>query len=208
VTTDEQLVESLRRGDELAFRRIVLMYHDSLVRTARSFVPSSAIAEEVAQDTWLAVVRGIGRFEGRSSFKTWLFRILINQARTRGTRESRSSPVGTFVDDHEPSVPASRFNGSEHAYPGHWQARPADWGGLPESALTDDETRRVVVTAIAALPPAQRQVITLRDVDGLESAEVCSLLELSEANQRVLLHRARSKVRAILEVHLQEVAAS
>jgi len=195
-------------GDEAAFRRVVTQYHPGLVRAARSFVRNSAIAEEVAQDTWLAVIRGIGSFEGRSSFKTWLFRILVNQARTRGARDSRITPAGSFIDEGEPSVVASRFNDSDHRWPGHWRAVPTDWGVLPEERLASQETRLVITDTIALLPTSQCEVITLRDVEGLSSGDVCAVLGLSEGNQRVLLHRARSKVRAVLELHLEGVAAS
>ena len=198
------LVEALRNRDEAAFRGVVQQYHPSLVRVARTFVPTTAIAEEVAQDTWLAVIKGLPGFEGRSSFKTWLFRILINQARTRGERESRTVPVSTLIDDDEPSVAASRFHGSNHQSPGHWRSDLSDWGELPESVLLSSETRSIIVAAIATLPAAQREVITLRDIEGLDPMEVCSLLGLTEGNQRVRLHRARSKVRSILETHLDE----
>jgi RNA polymerase sigma-70 factor, ECF subfamily len=206
---DADVVEALRRGDERTFRRVVMQYHPSLVRTACSFVPSRAVAEEVAQDTWLAVIRGLDNFEGRSSFKTWLFRILINQARTRGVREARTVPLSSQLRDYEPSVPADRFNPLDHPrWPRHWSAAPTDWGALPEAVLDSAETREVIDAAISALPPAQRDVITLRDIDGLATNEVCDVLSLSEGNQRVLLHRARSRVRAALEMHFEGVSAS
>jgi RNA polymerase sigma-70 factor (ECF subfamily) len=202
---DIELVDALRRGEEAAFRRVVMQHHTALVRTARAFVRSSAIAEEVAQDTWLAVLGGLSTFEGRSSFKTWLFRILVNQARTRGQRESRSSASGSFLDEDEASVSASRFNDMNARWPRHWRALPTDWGLLPEATIASAETRAVIERAIESLPSNQRQVITLRDMQGFESREVSSALDLSEANQRVLLHRARSRVRAVLELHLEGV---
>jgi RNA polymerase sigma-70 factor (ECF subfamily) len=205
VVDDIELVEALRRGDEAAFRRVVMQYHPALVRTARAFVTSSAIAEEVAQDTWLAVIRGLSTFESRSSFKTWLFRILVNQARTRGQRESRSIASGSFLDEDEASVSASRFNDMSARWPRHWRALPTDWGLLPEATISSAETRAVIEGAIESLPSNQRQVITLRDMQGFESREVSSTLDLSEGNQRVLLHRARSRVRAVLELHLEGV---
>jgi len=203
---DIDVVDALRRGDEAAFRQVVLQYNAALVRTARSFVRSNALAEEVAQDTWLAVIRGLGAFEGRSSFKTWLFRILVNQARTRGQREARTTASGSFLEEDEASVSASRFNDMDARWPRHWRASPTDWGLLPEATLESAETRSVIEAAIDALPSNQRQVITLRDIDGFDTREVSTALELTEGNQRVLLHRARSRVRAALELHLEGVA--
>jgi RNA polymerase sigma-70 factor (ECF subfamily) len=209
VTPDEELVDGLRRGDETMFRRVVIQFHPGLVRAARTFVRDTAIAEEVAQDTWLAVIRGIDNFEGRSSFKTWLFRILVNQARSRGVRDARMTPVGSFIEEGEPSVASARFNDADHPqWAGHWRAAPTDWGRLPEELLASQETLLTIFEAIAQLPISQREVITLRDIEGLPSAKVCSILDLSEGNQRVLLHRARSKVREVLERELDEVAAS
>ncbi len=199
MAADQTLIEALQRNDDIAFRGVVMQYHGSLVRAARSFVPNNAIAEEVVQDTWIAVIKGIHRFEGRSSFKTWLFRILVNQARTRGLRESRSTPVSTQRDDDEPSVAANRFHDAEGRPTGHWSSAPTDWGLLPEAVVVSDETNSRILRAIENLPERQREVITLHDVEGLSSAEVSEMLDLSEGNQRVLLHRARSKVRAELE---------
>ena len=205
---DGEVVDALRRGDEAAFRSVVLQYHGALVRTARSFVRSQAVAEEVAQDTWLAVIRGLPAFEGRSSFKTWLFRILLNQARSRGQREARSTASGSFLEEDEASVPASRFNDMDARWPRHWRAAPTDWGLLPDATLESAETRSIIDGAIESLPSNQRQVITLRDIEGFDSREVSSALDLSEGNQRVLLHRARSKVRAALELHLEGVTSA
>jgi RNA polymerase sigma-70 factor (ECF subfamily) len=198
---DQLLVEQLRAGDEDAFRDLVARYHGAFVRVASNYVRSRALAEEVAQETWLAVIRGIDRFEGRSSLKTWLFRILINQARTRGVRERRTVPDSALGDEEGggPAVEPERFRGSEHLWVGHWAAPPRRWEGIPEDRLLADETRTLVEATIASLPPAQREVITLRDVQGLSAEDVCDLLNLTEGNQRVLLHRGRSKVRAALE---------
>src|SRR4051812_10356393 len=179
---DIDVVDALRRGDEAAFRQVVLQYNAALVRTARSFVRSNAVAEEVAQDTWLAVIRGLAAFEGRSSFKTWLFRILVNQARTRGQREARTTASGSFLEEDEASVSASRFNDMDDRWPRHWRALPTDWGLLPEATLESAETRSVIEGAIESLPSNQRQVITLRDMDGFDSREVSTALELSEGN--------------------------
>ena len=201
-----RLVEQLRAGDEAAFRQLVERHHNALVRVAGNYVPTRALAEEVAQETWLAVVSGIDRFEGRSSVKTWLFRILINRARTRGVRERRTVPDSSLAgeDGGGPVVEPERFRSSEHRWAGHWAAPPRRWDGIPEDRLLAAETKAVVDAAIEALPPAQREVITLRDVQGLSSGEVCDLLDLTEGNQRVLLHRARAKVRAALERYLDE----
>ncbi len=194
------LVAALRRGDEAAFRALIEMYNPMLVRVARMYVSTQAVAEEVAQETWLAVLEGIDRFEGRSSFKTWLFRILTNRAKTRGIREGRSLPFSALEPD-EPAVEPERFHGGDHNWPGHWSAPPQ---GFPEERLLAAETRDVIEQAIATLPPTQRAVISLRDIEGWGAEEVCNALTLSETNQRVLLHRARSAVRKALEQYLEE----
>ena len=199
VQSEGALVAALRAGDENAFRALIEMYHATLVRVARMYVSTQAVAEDVAQETWLAVIEGIDRFEGRSSFKTWLFRILTNRAKTRGIREGRSLPFSALEPD-EPSVEPDRFNGGDHKWPGHWSVRPQDF---PEERLLAGETRTVIEDAIASLPPTQQTVITLRDVEGWSAEEVCNALTLTETNQRVLLHRARSAVRKALEQYLE-----
>jgi RNA polymerase sigma-70 factor (ECF subfamily) len=193
---DAKLLELLRAGDEQAFAALVDKYGPSLLRLASLYVPSRAIAEEVVQETWLAVVTGLERFEGRSSLKTWLFRILTNKAKTRGQREARIRPFSSFAADGDTAVDVDRF-----ARDGHWVAPPR---GVPEERLLAGETRGVVEQAIAALPENQRAVITLRDVEGLSAEEACNVLGVSETNQRVLLHRARAKVRAALERYLED----
>jgi RNA polymerase sigma-70 factor (ECF subfamily) len=200
---ERRLVAALRAGDEEAFAQLVDRYHASLLRVARTYVRTPAHAEEVVQDTWLGVIRGLDRFRGESSVKTWLFRILVNQAKTRALRESRSVPFSSLAgDDGEPVVDEDRFLPAEHPeWPGHWVSAPARFD-LPEERLLAGETLGLVRETIDALPPRQQQVITLRDVEGWSAEEVCGLLGLSDANQRILLHRARSKVRAALEVHL------
>jgi RNA polymerase sigma-70 factor (ECF subfamily) len=198
-TDERELIEALRRRDEAAFEQLVDRYAASLIRLARSFVGTQAVAEEVVQETWLGVLQGIDHFEARSSFKTWLFRILVNRARTRGEREGRTAPVSD-----EPAVDPTRFHAPDHdRWPRCWCVPPEGWGESPEERLLAWETRDVIERAIAALPAAQRQVITLRDIQGLSAAEVCIVLAVSDANQRVLLHRARSRVRAVLEAHLR-----
>jgi RNA polymerase sigma-70 factor (ECF subfamily) len=205
---DRRTVAALLAGDEEAFQRLVERYHGSLLRLAMTYVRPRSAAEEVVQDTWLGVVRGLPAFEGRSSLRTWIYRILVNQARTRGVRESRSVPFSSLAGDDDASVDPDRFLPASHpAYAGHWAAAPRAWDDLPEAVLLAAETRAEVLRAIDALPPQQREVITLRDVEGWSSAEVREALDLSEANQRVLLHRARAKVRMRLEAYLDGVAA-
>jgi len=196
---DAKLVERLRAGDEEAFMELIRELNPSLLRVARMFVPTSALAEDVVQETWLAVLNGIDRFEGRSSLKTWIFRILTNTAKTRGERERRSVPFSTLDPEEggfEPAIERSRFTGT-----GHWAVLPRAW---PEDRLLANETRSMIERAIERLPPSQRTVITLRDVEGWTADEVRNALELSETNQRVLLHRARAKVRGALEQYLSE----
>ncbi len=204
-SAEAQLLEALRAGDEAAFAQLVREYQPSLVRVARIYVSTQAAAEEVAAETWLAVLNGLDRFEGRSSLKTWIFRILTNIAKTRAQRDGRTLPFSALRDPGrvpESAVDADRFLDPEHPrWPGHWAVRPEPW---PEDALVAAETQAVVAEAIEALPPAQRAVISLRDVEGWSSEEVRNALELSETNQRVLLHRARSKVRRALESYLGE----
>lgn len=201
-TGERALVEGLRAGDEDAFLRLVEMHHASMLRLAGMFVPSRAVAEEVVQETWLAVIEGIHRFEGRSSLKTWLFRVLTNRAKTRGEREGRVVPFSSVwrgeMETDEPAVEAGRFD-----VDGYWTSPPPP-AELPDERVVGAEFRELVDDAIRGLPPSQQEVITLRDVEGLHSAEVCELLGVSEGNQRVLLHRARSKVRKALESYLAE----
>ncbi len=198
------MVEALRAGDEATFASLVDMYSSALMRLARMYVPSAAVAEEVVQETWLGVIRGIDRFEGRSSLKTWIFRILVNNAKTRGQREGRSIPFSSVADpggEKEPSVDPDRFLPADDSrYPGHWALGPTPWP-TPEERLLSGETRDLILEAIKELPPAQREVVTLRDVEGWSSTDVRNALEITETNQRVLLHRARSKIRAALEEH-------
>jgi len=205
--SEHDLCAALRRGDEAAFENLVARHHASLRRLALSYVRTAAVADEVVQETWLAVIRGIHSFEERSSLKTWIFRILANTAKTRAERESRTVPLSALpsgdADDDEPSVDPNRFFDQQHArWPGHWASPPARWDELPEEHLSGRETLDSLKVAIEQLPSKQRQVIVLRDIEGWEAGDVCRLLELSEANQRVLLHRARSKVRQALEDQL------
>jgi RNA polymerase sigma-70 factor, ECF subfamily len=201
-TEEMRLVEGLRAGDEAAFMELMRRYGASMLRIAQLYVRSRAVAEDVVQDAWVAVFNGIGRFEGRSSLKTWLFRILTNTAKTRAVREGRSIPFSSLAgDDGEPTVDPDRFLGPEERFPGHWGSPPSSWGE-PEERLVARETLDVIRAAIDKLPPSQALVITMRDIEGLSSDEVCNALDITETNQRVLLHRARAKVRRAMEAYL------
>jgi RNA polymerase sigma-70 factor (ECF subfamily) len=203
---ERELVAALKRRDEGAFRTLVERYQSALLRLALMYVRSTAVAEEVVQDAWLGVLQGIDAFEERASFKTWLFRILVNRARTRGVREGRTVAFADLAEaagGHEAAVEPERFvrDGVEA---GHWAVPPRSWGGSPEQRLLDRETLDRVLRAVAALPPAQREVLTLRDIEGLSAEEACNVLGVTDTNQRVLLHRARARVRAALEPYLHE----
>jgi RNA polymerase sigma-70 factor (ECF subfamily) len=200
------LVARLRDRDEAAFALIVDAWSDGLLRLARSFVSTNDSAAEVVQETWLAVIEGIARFEGRSSLKTWVYRILVNRAKRRGVRESRTVPWSSVAtaEDAGPTVDPARFRGPGEQFEGHWREFPAPWPS-PEPAALAGEIRAVVSAALARLPQRQRVVIVLRDVEGYEADEVCSMLEITAGNQRVLLHRARAFVRAELEAYFATV---
>ena len=201
-------LEALREGDEAAFLALVERHHGAMVRLARVFVRSDGVAEEVAQEAWLGVLAGLPRFERRASLRAWIFRILVNQAKARAAREARSAPLSALEDpaeDGETSVPPERFLGADGRWPGHWASPPQAW---PEELVASREAVTLVGVALEGLPPLQRTVMTLRDVEGWESGEVCELLGVSEGHQRVLLHRARSAVRARLEVAFGEGTAA
>lgn len=202
---DDALVAALRRGDESAFASLVDLHYDTMLRVARMHVATTEAAEDVVQETFLGVIQGIDRFEARSSLRTWMFRILVNQAKSRGEREHRTRPFSSFATElgaDEPSVDPERFVASGR-WAGFWAAPPIG-RDIPEARVLAAEVGDRLVGAVEALPPNQRAVIILRDMKGLSAAEVCELLDLSEANQRVLLHRARSKTRAALERYLDE----
>jgi RNA polymerase sigma-70 factor (ECF subfamily) len=202
---DEVLVPALRRGDAAAFEWMVDRYDAGLRRLARNYVSSAATADEVVQETWLALIQGIDRFEGRSALKTWLYRVLMNKARTRGVREQRTRPFSSLDNDDLATGGFSpeRFRPADDPeWPGHWAAPPTPWQEHPERRLEASETLDQVRQAVADLPPNQRQVMALRDIDGWTSDEVCNVLGLSRTNQRVLLHRARAKVRLALDPFL------
>jgi RNA polymerase sigma-70 factor (ECF subfamily) len=200
---EQELVAALRRRDESAFSKLVTAHHSSLLRVARMYAGSEAVSEEVVQETWLGVLKGIDRFEGRCALKTWIFQILMNRAKTRGEREGRMIPFSAMFDPSsdtgEPAVDPNQFNENDPEWPGGWMTQPRDWGKTPEQSLLSREFRALVQAAIDTLPPNQKEVITLRDVQGWTSEEVCNILGVSETNQRVLLHRARSKVRQALD---------
>ena len=205
VADDASVVAALRRGDEAAFTELVTAYSSSLLRLAQDFVRTRAIAEEVVQETWLAVLNGIDRFEGRSSLKTWLYRILVNKAKTRGVREARTVPFSALETEGEDrAVPEERFRGPDDQWPGHWASPPVPLDTVPDARLLAREARQRILQALETLPDSQRLVVTLRDVAGCEPEEVCDALGLSEVNQRVLLHRGRAKLRAALEQYLGE----
>jgi RNA polymerase sigma-70 factor (ECF subfamily) len=196
---DARMLAQLRAGDEAAFEALVKRHHGEMLAVARSYVRTRALAEEVVQETWLAVITAIDRFEARASLKTWIFRILVNTAMTRGTREARTMPFSSLDpgDDGGPAVDPERFGAT-----GEWHAWPRLWTALPEDGLLGRETIEVVRRAVEELPPRQGRVIALRDIAGFTAEEVANMLDISPGNQRILLHRARSKVRTVLERHL------
>jgi RNA polymerase sigma-70 factor (ECF subfamily) len=198
---ESELLAALRGGDEQAFAGLIDCYHGSMLRVARSYVATRETAEDVVQETWLGVIKGLDAFEGRSSLKTWIFRILVNRAQTRGQREARSQPFSAFgPSPDEPAVDPARFNAAGR-WTGFWAVPPTLHSPAEEQVIAN-EAGRELLAAIGELPDSQRIVITLRDVQGLSASEVCDLLDISEANQRVLLHRARTKARAALERYL------
>jgi RNA polymerase sigma-70 factor, ECF subfamily len=200
---DDVIVARLKAGEEDMFARLLDAWSRGMLRAARAYVSSRESAEDVVQDTWLAVLRGIDRFEGRSSLRTWVYRILVNTAKTRGVRESRTVSLASLVpEDTGPTVDPARFRGPDDPYPGHWKEFPPAWPSL-DTEIEAQETRTAIERAIAELPGRQRVVITLRDVEGYSSDEVCGVLDISAANQRVLLHRARAAVRGRLEEYFR-----
>jgi RNA polymerase sigma-70 factor (ECF subfamily) len=197
---EERELAALRAGDEGAFLALVNRHHRAMVRVASMYVRSRASAEEAVQDAWLGVLKGLHLFEGRSSLKAWIFSILVNCAKTRGASEGRSVPMSALAPEEDgPSVPQDRFMGDEERWAGHWSNPPEPW---PDAQVESREMVALVREGIDGLPEVQGIVMTLRDVDGWDSGEVCELLAISEENQRVLLHRARSKVRAFVEERL------
>jgi RNA polymerase sigma-70 factor (ECF subfamily) len=208
LSSEEGLLTRLRAGDEAAFRALVKQHDRTMRRIAMSFVQTASVADEVVQETWLAVIRGLDRFEGRSSLKTWIFRILVNRAQSRGVRERRTTPFSSFdAQDGEPgyTVDPERFVAPGHTSAGYWVTPPSRFFELPEERLLAAETTELIERSISALPLRQQQVIRLRDVEGWDAQEVCESLGISPANQRVLLHRARAAVRSAMEDYFSEV---
>jgi RNA polymerase sigma-70 factor, ECF subfamily len=200
---EAELLARLRAGDEHAFEALVTRHFGTMLAVAQTYVKGRSVAEEVVQETWLGVIQGLDRFEGRSSLKTWILSILVHKAKTRGVREARTVPFASLgPEDGEPAVAPERFRGAGDGFPGHWRAYPGNWHASAEVTAQDRETLRVAMRAIAELPSAQSTVIRMRDVEGYSPEEVCAALDVSEGNQRVLLHRARSRVRSALERHL------
>jgi len=203
---DATLLAGLRAGNERAFLAIVEGYGPAMLRLARLYAPNQAVAEEVVQEAWIGVLQGLERFEGRSSLKTWCCRIVINIAKTRGERESRQIPFSAYADPEadggDAAVEPDRFLSPDHQWAGHWVSYPQRWDEIPETRALSSEIGSLIREALETLPPSQREVITLRDVDGWASEEVCNVLGISATNQRVLLHRARSRVRRALDEYL------
>lgn len=203
---ESELIGLLRAGDESAFVTLVERYNAGMIRIARLYVRDRSLAEEVAQEAWLGVLRGLDHFQARSSLKTWIFRIVLNCARTRADREQRSIPFSAageaLTEGAEPAMDSSRFRGPDDPYHGGWVSFPPSWGQAPEQRVLSGEVRRLIHAAVDQLAPAQREVVVLRDVQGWTAEEVCQVLHLSESNQRVLLHRGRSKLRCALAHYL------
>jgi RNA polymerase sigma-70 factor (ECF subfamily) len=201
--SEADLLSGLRCGEEAAFADIVVSWSPMLLRVARTYVSTDASAQEIVQETWLAVVRGLDRFEGRSSLKTWVFRILTNLGKTRGVGETRTVPWSSLfpVGSSVSTVDPGRFQGPEDEWPHHWTpvGTPQPWEPTPEEATVASETRREIARALVELPERQRAVVALRDVHGMSPDEVCLTLTISAVNQRVLLHRGRARLREVLE---------
>lgn len=203
---DAALLKALQDGDERVFNELVVQWSGVMLRLALSHVESRAIAEEVVQDAWLTVLRSLARFERRSAFRTWVLGIVVNLARSRARAERRSVPLSSETRD--PVVDSTRFLPADHPrWPHHWAVEPAPWR-TPEEDLLAEETRKVILDAIEALPATQREVINLRDLEGLPAADVCSILGLTDTHQRVLLHRARSRVRNAIERYVTATEAT
>jgi RNA polymerase sigma-70 factor (ECF subfamily) len=207
---DTVIVARLRARDESMFAALLDAWSPGMLRVARVYVADEHAAQDVVQEAWLGVLRGIAGFEFRASLRTWAYRILVNRAISRGSRDARVIPASSLTptaEDYAPTVDPARFRGSDDPYPGHWRSHPARWP-TPESELLAQETRRYLAAALQQLPTRQRIVVTLRDVEGYSSEQVCEILEISQANQRVLLHRARAALRTALEGHFtKEVPA-
>jgi RNA polymerase sigma-70 factor, ECF subfamily len=201
---DAAILAGLRQGDEQVFAQVVDAWSPGMLRLARCHVTTDASAEEVVQDAWIGVLRGLGGFEGRSRLRTWVLRIVVNIAKTRGQQEHRVTPFSAITESDQPTVAPDRFQSAEEPHPGGWRVFPPEWPAGPEGIMLSAEINDIVRAALASLPQAQRAVMELRDIHGYEAAEVCDALNLSDGNQRVLLHRARAAVRLRVESYFIE----
>jgi RNA polymerase sigma-70 factor (ECF subfamily) len=203
-SADAATVERLLAGDETAFMMLVDQHQPAMLRLAQMYVSSRAVAEEVVQEAWLGILKGLPTFEGRSSLRTWMYKIVTNVAKTRGVREGRSLPFSSLTRDHDDPVDPSWFQGADDPFPGGWHTFPDDWRGIPEDRLLGRETLDHISRALDGMPAMQAEVVRLRDVQGWSSDEVCNALDLTETNQRVLLHRGRNRIRRELDAYLAE----
>lgn len=203
-SADAATIERLLAGDETTFMMLVDQNQPAMLRLAQMYVSSRAVAEEVVQEAWIGILKGLPMFEGRSSLRTWMYKIVTNVAKTRGVREGRSLPFSALVGEHDDPVDPSWFQGSDDPFPGGWRTFPDDWRGIPEDRLLGRETLDHISRALDGMPPMQAEVVRLRDVQGWSSDEVCNALDLTETNQRVLLHRGRSRIRRDLDAYLSE----
>jgi len=203
-SADAATIERLLAGDEATFMMLVDQNQPSMVRLAQMYVSSHAVAEEVVQEAWIGILKGLPSFEGRSSLRTWMYKIVTNVAKTRGVREGRSLPFSSLAGEHDDPVDPSWFQGPDESFPGGWRTFPDDWRGIPKDRLLGRETLDQISRALDGMPPMQAEVVRLRDVQGWSSDEVCNALDLSETNQRVLLHRGRSRIRRDLDAYLSE----
>ena len=201
---DAATVERLLAGDEMTFMMLVDQHQPAMLRLAQMYVSSRAVAEEVVQEAWIGILKGLAAFEGRSSLRTWMYKIVTNVAKTRGVREGRSLPFSSLTGEHDDPVDPSWFQGSGDPFPGGWRTFPDDWRAIPEDRLLGRETLDHISRALDGMPAMQAEVVRLRDVQGWSSEEVCNALDLSETNQRVLLHRGRSRIRRELDDYLSE----
>jgi RNA polymerase sigma-70 factor, ECF subfamily len=203
-SADAATIERLLAGDEATFMMLVDQNQPAMLRIAQMYVSSRAVAEEAVQEAWIGILKGLPTFEGRSSLRTWMYKIVTNVAKTRGVREGRSLPFSALAGEHDDPIDASWFQGPEDPFPGGWRTFPDDWRGIPEERLLGRETLDHISRALDGMPPMQAEVVRLRDVQEWSSEEVCNALDLTETNQRVLLHRGRSRIRRDLDAYLSE----
>ena len=204
LSADDATIERLLAGDEATFIMLVEQNQPSMLRIAQMYVASRAVAEEVVQEAWIGILKGLSTFEGRSSLRTWMYKIVTNVAKTRGVREGRSLPFSALAGEHDDPIDPSWFQGPDDPFPGGWKTFPDDWRGIPEDRLLGRETLDHISRALDGMPAMQAEVVRLRDVQGWSSGDVCNALDLTETNQRVLLHRGRSRIRRELDAYLSE----